>query len=211
MTKINPDICTSLYTSSDVKHVPQFTDVCQIEDNVGALREHRNKDKRVVSRETAGASRRLTQLTSLTSVTSAKTSVRFWFVIFSNVSSRIRSLKGNRRPHISHFLCSSFIKFDTEHFFTHQRESLSSQVALRHCASMTSLRLISLFRGFSSRFLILTTLHPPSSCPILWPCSAQSIPPTFLLSISLQQITICLQPLGHSPQFFWLQLQLYLY
>lgn len=41
----------SLYTSSDVKLVPQFTDVLPIEDNTGSLRERQNKDKPVVSRE----------------------------------------------------------------------------------------------------------------------------------------------------------------
>lgn len=36
-------------------------------------------------------------------------------------------------------------------------------------------------------------------------------PPASLSSISLQQITACLQPPGCSPQLFWLQLQIYLY
>lgn len=48
---LNSDISTSLYTSSDVKLVPRFTDVLQIEDNTGALRERQNKDECVVSRE----------------------------------------------------------------------------------------------------------------------------------------------------------------
>lgn len=41
---------------------------------MGARREHQNKAERVVSRETAGASGRLTQLTSLTSLTGTKAS-----------------------------------------------------------------------------------------------------------------------------------------
>lgn len=49
---LNSDISTSLYTSSDVKLVPPFTDVLQIEDNTGVLRERQNKDKRVVPWET---------------------------------------------------------------------------------------------------------------------------------------------------------------
>lgn len=36
-------------------------------------------------------------------------------------------------------------------------------------------------------------------------------PPASLSSISLQQITACLQPPGCSPQLFWLRLQIYLY
>lgn len=64
-------------------------------------------------------------------------------------------------------------------------------------------------------------LYPPSPCPlscspILCPYPlGSSLPPsllsTFLPSISPQQITICLQPLGRTPQLFWLQLRIYLY
>lgn len=50
--KINSDISTSLCTGSDVKRAPQFTDVRQIEDNTGALREHQNKKAGVSSRGT---------------------------------------------------------------------------------------------------------------------------------------------------------------
>lgn len=45
---LNWDISTSLCTSGDVKPVPQFTDVSQIGDNTGALRERQNKGKRVI-------------------------------------------------------------------------------------------------------------------------------------------------------------------
>lgn len=44
------------------------------------------------------------------------------------------------------------------------------------------------------------------SCPLL-----NIPPPASLSSISLQQITACLQPPGCSPQLSWLQLQIYLY
>ena len=63
-SKINSDISTSLCTSCDVEHVPQFTDAHKISDNIGARREHQNKDERAVLRETGKESRSLTQLTT---------------------------------------------------------------------------------------------------------------------------------------------------
>lgn len=51
LTKINSDISQSSYTSSDVQHPPQFTDVQQIEDNAGTLAQNQNKDERAVSEE----------------------------------------------------------------------------------------------------------------------------------------------------------------
>ena len=81
LTKINSDISTSLYTSSDVKHVPQFTDARQIEDNMGALGANQNKDQRASQGRLEGASRSLMQLTTFTwintSLTRARTSFQF--------------------------------------------------------------------------------------------------------------------------------------
>lgn len=54
---------------------------------------------------------------------------------------------------------------------------------------------------------LLSSLPPPSFVT----CPPAPLPPTFLPSISPQQITICLQPLRRTPQLFWLQLQIYLY
>lgn len=145
---------------------------------MGAARERQNKAERVISRETAGASGRLTQLTSLTSLTSTKASVPLRFVFFSQVSCRTRSPKGSRRPHISNFLCSSFIKFDVEPFFlTHQRESLGADSPPRCVDDITLAsftRPSSLGAGPSSSLSFnllppallrsLPPLFPPSPC-----------------------------------------------
>lgn len=114
------------------------------------------------------------------SLTSAKTSVRFWFVIFSKVSSRIRSLKGNRRPHISHFLCSSFIKFDMEHFLR-IRGNLSAHKWLsttvhqwHHCGLFHSLEAFPAGSSSSLPFTLLLLALSSGPTPL-----SRSLPPFF--------------------------------
>lgn len=58
-------------------------------------------------------------------------------------------------------------------------------------------------------FMLCVTGPLSSVCVTL--SSAQYSSSSSLSSISLQQITACLQPPGCSPQLFWLRLQIYLY
>lgn len=134
-----------------------------------------------------------------------------------------------RKPHISrlsfeHF--KSFLQFDMEHFLSMRGDLHDVIWTSRHlsyflwsrfsssCSDSDPLLLHHLLLLQVSR---LDTLRPPPSRPTVssGPCSAsfsaQLLPPTFLPSISPQQITICLQALGRTPQLFWLQLQIYLY
>lgn len=55
--------------------------------------------------------------------------------------------------------------------------------------------------------LLIFSHHPLTGLPLRsCPLSSSLLP-----SIFLKQITICLQPLGHTPQLFWIQLRIYLY
>lgn len=158
---------------------------------MGAVEEHQNKDRRVVSWETAGsivephAADRLSEYDSRTELQFHHGFLSFLLTLLQNPESA-----GKRRTSRSSLLplLLSFIKCD---------------LCFLLCINGNLCDLISTHRW-------LPTTSPsslPSSRPLPHPCFL--LP--FSTSITQQQITICLQPLGHSPQLFWHRSHFYLY